>query len=179
MKKFIVLLYSLILISGCESGNTAKGVVEDYLSSYQNLEYQVLTDMEEIVSSEIDFTDEQKDLYRDILKKQYEDFEYEITNESYNEDEATVKAKISVYDYYKVSLQASDYLKNNVDEFYDKNNEYSNKLYMDYKLNLYKKTTTKVTYEIEFNLVKENGIWKLYEVSNDVLEKIHGIYEYE
>lgn len=179
MKKILSVVIMFILMVGCTTTNTAKDVVEDYLTSYQNLEYQVLVDMEEVINSESTMTDDQKELYREILKKQYEDFSFEILSEEYNDDEAIVSVKITVYDYYEASVNASEYLKNNSTEFYDENSEYSSTLYMDYKLNLYQITTNRIDYTVDFELIKEDGIWKLNVVSNDVLEKIHGIYNYE
>lgn len=179
MKKITSIIIGLIFLCGCTSTNTAANVVEDYLSSYQNLEYQVLVDMEEVVNAEDSMNDEQKEIYRQILKKQYEDFTYEIISESYNEDDAVVEVVISVYDYYEASTKASEYLKNNSDEFYNEDNEYDSSLYMDYKLRIYQITTTKLEYTIYLNLVNEDGVWKLLTVSNDTLEKIHGIYNYD
>lgn len=179
MKKIIFIFVLTISLFGCSEVNTAKSIVEDYLSSYQNLEYQVLVDMEEVVSSESSLTTEQKETYRNILKKQYVDLTYEILEESYENDNATVTVEIDVYDYFSASQNASEYLEKNLSEFYDDNNEFSSELYMEYKLSLYSKITDKKSYVIEFNLIKEDNIWKILTIDNEVLEKIHGIYNYE
>lgn len=178
MKKILLVLL-LVLVVGCTSTKTAKDVVEDYLRSYQNLEYQVLVDMEQVINSDIDMSIEQKEIYREVLKKQYEDLTYEITGESYNDDNATVTVKINVYDYYEISNIASEYLKNNTSEFYDSEYTYDSSLYMDFKLNLYKNTTNKVSYNLDFDLYKEDGIWKIETITSDMLEKLHGVYNYE
>lgn len=178
MRKIFSILIGLFLLAGCNNSNTASVVVEDYLSSYQKLEYRVLVDMEEVVLGEDSMTDEQKEIYREILKKQYTDFEYEIISEKYYNEDAVVTVKISVYDYYDAANSASEYLKNNASEFYV-DGEYSSEAYMDYKLSLYKEVTNKISYTVEFNLTNEDSIWKLLTVDNETLEKIHGIYNYE
>lgn len=175
----IVFLFSLFFITfGCSNGNTAKSVVEDYLSSYQNLEYQVIVDMEEAVLAEDDLNDEQKEVYRNILMKQYEDLEYEIVSEEYIGDNAVVIVNINVYDLYSASVEASSYLSENSKEFYE-DGVYSQELYLDYKLEVYKSVTNKVNYTIEFSLYKEDGIWQLGDTNSEILSKIHGIYVYE
>lgn len=179
MKKFILLICMLFIITGCQNENTAKDVVEDYLVSYQDLEYQVLVDMEEVISKESDFTDDQKNVYRDILKKQYSDLTFNVLNEKYNKNEASVVVEISVYDYYKAEKNAILYQEENLQKFYDDENNYSLETYLNYKLSAFQSTLERVDHKLEFNLIKEDGIWKLKNVSNEVLEKIHGIYDYE
>lgn len=182
IKNIILIVVTGVFLTGCTSiftvQKTASDTVEDYLQSYQNLEYQVLADMQKIVSAQSDMNDEQKEIYIEILKKQYVDLEYEIISQTYNGDSANVKVSVSVYDYFDASLKSSEYLMNNASAFYNSDNEYDVSLYMDYKLNLYKSVITKVSYEIEFNLVKENGVWMLNSVDSSVLEKLHGIYDY-
>ncbi len=177
MNKILMLLLSIFII-GCSVTSTAKTPVEGYLNSYQDLSYEVMLDMEKVVEEE-DLSKDQKELYRAILKKQYEDLKYEIIEETYDEDEAVVTVKISVYDYYKASKESAAYLKENVEEFHDDEGKYSNELYMEYKLNRLKKVTDKIEYNLEFEVIKENDVWKLNSVTNADLEKIHGIYNYE
>ncbi len=178
MKKILLISFLLIFLTGCNFGNTAKTPVEDYLNSYKNLNSEVLLDMEKVIEGE-KLSDNQKKVYRDILKKQYQDLKYEIIDENYDGDEAVVRVKITVYDFYKIDKSAAEYLQTNVDKFYDQEGKYDNSLYMDYKLDKMKKTTDKVDYTIEFNVVKENKIWKLNTIEENDLEKIHGIYNYE
>lgn len=175
MKKIILIILSITLIMGCGKTSTAKDPVDLYLSSYKNLEYQVLVDMEKVISQEEDMNDSQKQEYRDILKKQYIDLQYEIISETYNEDYATIEVEIKVYDYALAKESSSTYLKENYNEFIV-DEDYDPSLYMDYKLSLYKTMIDKVTYIIEFGVYKEDGIWKLDEISTTTLEKIHGIY---
>ena len=49
--------------------------------------------------------------------------------------------------------------------------------YIDYKLKQLKNVTDKVKYELTFNLVKEDGEWKVQDISDVDREKIHGLFE--
>ncbi len=182
MKKIfgsLIIVLSCILMVGCScSKKTAKGAVEDYLNQYKSLSSNVISDINKVVDNE-DLTDTQKEKYRDVLKRQYQDMKYEVTNESYDGDNATVEVKITVYDYYKVSKDANTYLNNNQDEFKE-NGTFSNSLFMDYKLDKMKNVTDTVEYDITFNVTKDdNNNYKVSDVSQSDLEKIHGIYNYE
>ena len=62
---------------------------------------------EDVIDRE-NLEDAQKENYRDILKKQYSDLKYEIVDEEYDGDTATVKAKITVYDLYKAQTDSAN-----------------------------------------------------------------------
>ena len=183
MKKIIAsltIVMSCLLLVGCGcTKKTAKGAVEEFLDQYKNLSASVLSDLEKVIEQE-NFQDTQEEKYRDILKKQYSDLKYEILDETYDGDTAIVRVKITVYDLYKAQADAATYLNGNMDEFKDESGNYDNNLYLDYKLDQMKKVTDTVEYTIEFNLIKsENDNWKVNELSNSDLEKIHGIYNYD
>lgn len=182
MKKLfggLIVILSCILITGCScSKKGAKGAVEDYLNQYKNLSSNVISDINRVVDKE-DLTDAQKEKYRDVLKRQYQDMKYKVINESYDGDNATIEVKITVYDYYKVGKDANTYLNNNQDEFKE-NGTFSNSLFMDYKLDKMKNVTDTVEYDITFNVTKDdNDNYKVSDLSQSDLEKIHGIYNYE
>ncbi len=168
------------LLTGCSLRNdTAKDATKEFLDQYKNLSASVLTGLEEVVEKE-SLTDSQKDIYRDILKKQYSDLSYEIVEETYENDLAYVKVKLKVYDLYKAQSEAAKYLNSNMDEFKDENNNYSDKLYLDYKLDKMKKMNDKVEYTIELTCQKnDKGKWQVNDLSQADLEKIHGIYNYD
>ena len=51
---------------------------------------------------------------------------------------------------------------------------------MDYRLEQMQDITDTVEYTISFNLTKDDsGNWQINELSQDDLEKIHGIYNYD
>lgn len=170
---FIIVMCSFLLVGcGCMK-MTAKGSVEEFLSQYKDLSSNVLEDMEKIIKEE-DITDEQKEVYRSILKRQYQDIKYEIKDERYNKEEASVDVLIKVYDLYKVQEDANRYYEEHPEEFK------SNKEFIDYKLEKMKTTKEIVEYNITFNLSKDDkGNYKITNVSKEDLEKIHGIYNYD
>lgn len=179
MKKIIRLVLCLVLVlvlGGCR--DTASMAVENYLNKYNALDEAVLTDMAQIVDSE-NLSDSNKETYESIFKKQYTDLTYEVVEEEYDGDEATVKVQITVYDLYKVQRDASEYLANNAEEFNDENGMYDVEKFIEYKLDKMKNTIDKIEYTIDFYVVKTTNGWVVSSLSNSDLEKIHGIYNYE
>ena len=49
---------------------------------------------------------------------------------------------------------------------------------MKYKLDEMLKTKNTITHDITFNLTKINDEWKIDNIDREVLEKIHGLYDY-
>ena len=170
--KLLLVVSICLVLAGCGCmKKTAKGAVQDYLNQYKNLSSNVISSMDDVVNDE-NLTDSQKEKYRDILKRQYQDLKYEIVNEKYDGDNATVEVKITVYDLYKVQKDANNYLTNS--------GVYSNDLFMNYKLDKMKKVTDTVEYNITFNVTKDDkGNYKVNDLSNSDLEKIHGVYNYD
>lgn len=177
--KVLLVVGICLVLAGCGCmKKTAKGAVQDYLNQYKNLSSNVISSMDDVVNDE-NLTDSQKEKYRDILKRQYQDLKYEITSEKYDGDNATIEVKITVYDLYKVQKDANNYLTNSGDEFKE-NGVYSNDLFMNYKLDKMKKVTDTVEYNITFNVTKDDkGNYKVNDLSNSDLEKIHGVYNYD
>ena len=178
MKKIIILFILVFGLCGCKiEESTAKKTIELYFQSYNSLSDEVIRDLNRVVDGE-NYTDDQRRLYKDILKRQYKDLKYDIISESYNGDTAVVRAKIQVYNYYSVQKQAEEHLKKNINQFYN-DGKYDNNKYLDYKLSLMNSTSERVEYTIDFNLVRENDEWVLNEITSSDLEKIHGVYNYE
>ncbi len=179
MKKIydvLILLLLIICLTGC--GQTAKMAVTDYLDKYNSLDAGVLSDMYNVVDTE-NMSEDDKETYLAIFKKQYTDMQYEILDEEYDGDEAIIKVKITVYDYYKTQKETSYYLANNADDFNDENGVYDVSKYMKYKLEKMKMTTDRVDYTIDFYVFRRDNRWEVNSLSNGDLEKIHGIYNYE
>lgn len=177
MKKVIAILSIMLLLSGC-GVNTAKNAVEKYLKKYKALDSEVLVDLENVVEKD-NLSEELKDKYREVLKKQYKDLSYEILEEEYDGDTAYVTVKISVYDLYKATVEASEYLANNPEDFMDGNGNYSEALYTSYKLDKMKDTTSRVDYTITFTVTKEKDKYVVNDLNENDLKKIHGIYNYD
>lgn len=174
MKK-ILLFISLLFIVGCGYEKSPTNEVKNYLNSYRDLDGQVLVQIEEEADRE-DFTDKQKDTYKDILKKQYQDLSYKILKEEKDDEVTHVTVKIKVYDLYSAENNASNYLSDHMNEFYDEQGKYDSSKYLDYKLNLMKNVTNKIEYTIIFNVTKEDNDYVVIQPSEEDLEKIHGVY---
>ena len=87
---------------------------------------------------------------------------------------------ITVYDLYKAQRDATEYLNEHRDEFNDEEGNYDSSKFMDYRLEQMQKTTDTVEYTITFNLTKDDDDnWQITELSQEDLEKIHGIYNYD
>ncbi len=178
MKKIISLLVISLFLFGCSCSDMgAKNAVSNYLAQYNNLSDEVLDDLDKTIIGE-DLSDTQIEKYKEIIKKQYQDLKYEIVDEKYDGNKATITAKISVYDLYKAQKDANKYMTDNTSEFYE-NGIYSNKKYTDYKLDQMKMVNDRVTYTIDFIVNKKDNTWVVQQPSQSDLEKIHGIYNYE
>lgn len=136
-----------------------------------------MANIDEVVKKE-NLEDEHKENYREILKKQYRDIEYEIENETYDGDTAKVTVKITVYDLYKANKNSSNYLNDHQDEFLT-NEVYDAAKYLKYKLEELKNMKDRVSYTLVFKVNKKDGKWIVEQPDDEDLEKIHGIYNYE
>ncbi len=174
LKKLWIILIVLIGLTGCTK-NSPKSEVENYMKKYKSLDSEVLVGMEDTIDTE-NLSDSHEEVYRDILKKQYKDLKYKIIDEKEVDDKTYVTVKVTVYNLYKSSQDASLYLENNKEEFNNENGEYDLDKFLDYKLNKMKMTTEKIDHEITFTVTKENDKYVLEQPSDIDLKKIHGIY---
>ena len=83
-----------------------------------------------------------------------------------------------MYDFYKTENDSNTYLSENRDEFY-KNDVYDKDAFELFKLDALEKTKDRVDYTIEFTLTKVDGEWQIDNLTDEQLQKIHGIYAYE
>ena len=176
MKKILTILFTLLMLCGCslnvKMDNTPTKQVEANLNNYQTLDQGVLNNLDEIINKEITFSEEEKEKYRDILKKHYQDLNYTIKEETINGDKATVEVEIEVTDYTKALKDVEINIeKNNVTATSDEN-------FNEYKLNQLEKVKDKVKYTIYFSLTKNDNKWVLDDLTQTEQEKILGIYEY-
>lgn len=176
MKKLLSLLVIMISLAGC-SNMSAKGAVEGYLSKYKTLDSEVLVSLDEVVDNE-SFSNQNKDTYKEILKKQYKDISYEIIDERYDGDTAYITVKISVYDLYSAEKDANDYLLEHEDEF-KSDGTYDYDKFIEYKLGKMKEVTNKVEYSVIFTVNKEDNKYIVLQPTDNDLLKIHGIYNYD
>ena len=180
IKGILVLIISMCFIAGCScsADMSATKSVEKYLDRYRNQDQIVLNELDTYVENE-ELTGEQKNTYKEILKRQYRGLKYVITDEKYDGDTAFITVKVSVYDLYVVQKDAEEYLSMNTTEFYDEDGVYDKTLYLNYKLDKMKNTTDVIDYTITIKLEKHEQNWEVIQLSDADLEKIHGIYNYD
>jgi hypothetical protein len=182
MKKFIivfVLFLSSILLIGCGEEMTPTQAVRDYLEGYVTLDDTVVNQLNDYVNDNEDLTKEQKDTYKEILRKQYSSLTYDIKNEKIEDNIAYVTVKINVKNLYKIQKETNEYYENNKDEFNDEDGVYDVVRFVDYQMDKMKAATETIDYELELKVVKSDGDWDVTQLSTSALEKIHGIYNYE
>lgn len=168
MKKTIILLCIILLFStGCKTtANTPTNKVETFLSNYQNLDPIVLKRLDTELKKE-NLNKKQKEKYKVLLKKQYQNLSYKIKNEEINKDKAVVDVEIEVLNYNYSILNSKKYYEEHKDEI---------KNYNEYMLSELEKVSDKIKYSISFNLTEYDGVWELDEIDNYTIRKIHGLY---
>ena len=179
MKKILCVLLTVLLMTGCtDLSNTPTKRVEDFLKNYQSLDSDVLNDLDIAISNQNNFSTQQADIYRDIMKKHYQNLTYEIKDDVSDGDKATVTVEITVTDFAKVIQDAENYMNNNVAEFNDELGNYSILKYNDYRLERLKEARDKVKYTIYLNLTKVNDEWVMDDIDQVSYNKINGTYIY-
>lgn len=168
MKKIISLFMFLLLLVGCSLSNTPTSKVEELLSKYQMLDNDIKLGIDDILEEET-LTTEQRNRYKSIIEKQYKNLAYEIKNEAIDGDVATITTEIEVLDYKKGV--------NEVNSNYQGRDDYTVEEYNNTKLDTLEKTKEKVTYTIDFEVIKDqDGNWKLMSLDNETIKKIQGMY---
>lgn len=183
MKKLGIFLVSFLFLTGCSCSNkltkdTPTKLVENFFSNYQTLNKDVLNQLDTAVNNETDFTDDQKETYKNIMKKHYKDLMYEIKDEVINGDSATVTVEIEVTDYSKIMSDADAYLAEHPEEFNNQDGVYDKELFVEYRLNKLKDAKEKVKYTLNLTLTKVDDEWIMDQISDTDETKIHGMYVY-
>lgn len=182
MKKILSFLTVFLVLTGCslsDIDNTPTKKVEAFFNNYQTLDQDVLDDLDVVIAKETNFTEEQKDDYRDILKKHYQNLTYIIKDETVNGDKATVEVEIEVTDFYKVMNESEEYLNDNYNELLDEEGNYDESKFIDYRLGLLKDAEDTVKYTLNLTLTKnDDGEWILDDLDDIEEQKILGMYQY-
>ena len=184
MKKVIVFMLGLILVTGCSCGNTnlvkktPTKTVENFFKNYQTLDISVIKQLDEVVDKKTEFTEEQKKEYKELMKKHYKELTYEVKDEVIDGDNATVTVEIEVTDYSKIMTDADTYLSQNPNEFNNSEGVYDVTLFTNYRLEKLKEAKDKVKYTLNLTLTKVNDEWMLDTLSDTDESKIHGTYVY-
>lgn len=173
----VLVIVVMFLAAACGKNKSAYDTVSDYLDMYRNNDKSVVDQLNSFVNEE-GLTAEQKDLYIDAIKREYQSLEYEMVSEKYDEDYAYVVARIKVLNLNKAQKDAYQYFINNEDEFKNDDGSIDTEAYTTYKLKRMKEVDEYVTYDINFKLKNNNGKYEVMQLNNEDLEKIHGIYSY-
>lgn len=197
-KVIVCIGFLLIFLAGCSTSmNTPTSKVEEFLGKYQKMDDDVSAQLDEVLSKDDTMTAEQKDKYRSILEKQYQNLSYKIENEEINGEEATVDVEIEVLDYATIIRDAKKYYEEHKEEIESSNEKEqsdndnlledavegseeaieNSAAYIDYKLKELQNVSDTTTYNITFYLTKKNGEWQLQNITDLDLQKIHGLYE--
>lgn len=162
MKKIYLVIFSLLLIiTGCSLSNNPNSRVEELLGKYQGLDDSIIISPNVLANANNLSSDLEKD-YSNLIKKQYRNMSYEIKDTKEDGDKSVVTTEIEVLNYKKI-------INNMTGEV---SNEYHKRL-----ISKLKNTHDKVTYTIDFNLTKKgNGKWEVDALTNDMENKLLGIY---
>ncbi len=178
MKKLFFSLIVISLISGCtlfQNNTSPIRAVETFLGKYQSLDEEVITQLDNVIANE-NFTEEQQDNYRELMKKQYQNLNYEIKEDVINGNDSTVTVEIEVYDYATPQNDIDDYVDNNREEFLDVEGMFSTERYTDYKIEQLQATTDRINYTLDLKLTKTNDKWALNDLNDIDIRKIQGVY---
>lgn len=181
MKKLFGLLAFVLLVAGCDLSvmtNTPTKQVEVFLNKYQALDNEVLSDLDSVVAVSEDFNSEQRDAYKDIMKKHYQNLKYNIKDEKVDGDIATVTVEIEVTDYSQVMTEANVYLEQNPTQFNGTDGTYDANKFVDYRLDKLIDVKKTVKYTLDLTLNKIDDKWQLNGLTSTDQNKINGMYIY-
>ena len=180
MKKvtsFLLMVFTLLLVVGCEMNLTPTKKVEELLGKYERKDESVLSQLEKTIEEAGTMNDSQKDDYRRLMERQYEYIYYKIKEEKIDGNNASVSVEIEVYDYGKAITDAETYLTTNQEEFIDEETKATDPIkFLDYKIKKMQKIEDRITYTINFTLTKKDGKWEIDELSDIDRLKLHGLY---
>lgn len=152
--KYTLIIIPIISLTACHLANTPTSIVEDYLTKYQKLDKDVEKEIKDVVeNSTVD--DSEKERYKKIIKKGYQNLTYKIKDEKIDGNLATVEVQIEVLDYKKI-VNNSD-ITTRIDDL--------------------EKASETINYTINFELSKDDsGNWILNPPSSSDIKKIQGMY---
>lgn len=171
----------VFLVAACsmnDMNNTPTKQVEIFFKKYQMLDESVLNDLNRVVAEEEQFNNEQREKYKDIMKKHYQNLIYNIKDEEVNGDTAIVSVEIEVTDYSRILREAELYLQQNPEEFQTDDGKFDIQKYSEYRLNKLEDASETVKYTLDIGLTRIDEEWQVNQISEIDEEKIHGVYEY-
>lgn len=178
MKKILLLIIAVLVFTGCSCSlddTNPEEAVDTFFEKYRNKDEGVITQLIDTITNE-ELMDDQKEDYRSLMEKQYDQFAYVVQDIEVSEDNATATVELTVLDYKSAALKAEEELKNNPEKFNDESGNFSEQKYMDYKIEEMTNVTDTTTHTIEILLTKEAGMWKVEQLSDEDISKLHGLY---
>lgn len=178
MKKILLIVCACLLLVGCETGMNDKKpdeAVATFFEKYRSKDDDIINQLKDVIDKE-DLKDDNKEKYQDLMEKQYDSFAYVIKDTDEKDDEAVVTVELTVLNYRSAILKAEEELKDNPKKFDDDEGNFSEEKYMDYKIKKMDEVDDTTTHTIKLNLTKENGMWKVNQLSSDDISKLHGLY---
>lgn len=162
MKKIFLILI-IIILTGCNLGNTPTSKVENLLTNYQMLDKNILVSYTDLTTDTI--VDQNTiNRYEKAIKTQYRNLSYEIKDEQIDGNQATVTLQIEVANYKKAINK------------YDKN-KYELIEYHNLILKEIENTKEMITYTLEITLTKQdNNQWTINNITEENKNKLLGIY---
>jgi hypothetical protein len=180
MKKLLSILFIFILLSGCgndeEKTITPTDEVKSFFEKYKTLDQEVVEQLNGVIDEQ-SMTPNQKEQYKNIFKRQYQYLKYNIKDEQLNGNIATVSVNIEVYDYYNVKKNADEHLAKNPEDFRNAEGTFDERLFWDYKLEKLQTTKSRRTYTLDLTLTKIEDKWRIDNLLDSELQKIHGLYQ--
>lgn len=178
MKKLLVVICAILLFTGCSCSiddNKPEEAVETFFEKYRAKDEDVITQLIDTIENEIK-NEDSKEKYQELMEKQYDQFAYVIKDITQEDESAVATVELTVLNYRSAILQAEEDLKNNPENFNDQEGNFSEEKYMNYKIEKMNEVTDTTTHTIDLSLTKENGMWKVEQLSDDDISKLHGLY---
>lgn len=178
MKKILIVLFVVFFFTGCsllEDNSKPEEAVDMFFEKYRTLDDDIITQLKDVIDGE-DLEDSSKEKYQELMEKQYDQFAYVIKDIKQDDTSAVATIELTVLNYRSAVLEAEQELKNNPENFNDEQGNFSEKKYMEYKIDKMDKVTDTTTHTIELTMIKENGMWKIDQMTSDDISKLHGLY---
>lgn len=178
MKKIFAVLFAILLFTGCSCSlmdTKPEAAIDTFFEKYRNHDNNIITQLQDTLKNE-DMTSDQSEKYQKLMEKQYDQFAYVIKDIDEKKDEATAEVEVTVLNYRSAIIAVEEELKNTPEKFNDENGNFSVEKYVNYKIEKMNDVTDTTTHTIEMYLTKENGMWKVNQLSNDDISKLHGLY---
>lgn len=178
MKKILLIVCAVLLFTGCScslNDNSPEEAVNTFFEKYRSKDDNIITQLLDTIKNE-ELTDDDKDRYQKLMEKQYDSFSYVIKDIEEKKDSATATVELTVLNYRSAVLKAEEELNKTPEKFNDDKGNFSKEKYTSYKIDKMEEVTETTTHTIELNLTKKNGIWKVEQLTNDDISKLHGLY---